>query len=48
MLFYKHANSDGSASWPIQAQKISNSWNFRQVFAGLWTPVKDGVPDWCG
>ena len=35
MLFYKHAGfDDGSANWPIQAQKIDNGWNFRQVFAG--------------
>jgi hypothetical protein len=35
MLFYRHDGADdGSANWPIQAQKIGNGWNFRQVFAG--------------
>ena len=35
MLFYKHTGTDdGSASWPIQAKKIGNGWNFKQVFAG--------------
>jgi hypothetical protein len=35
MLFYKHTGTaDGSDTWPIQAQKIGNGWNFKQVFAG--------------
>jgi uncharacterized protein (DUF779 family) len=35
MLFYQHAGfHDGSATWPIQAKKIGNGWNFKQVFAG--------------
>ena len=35
MLFYKHTGADGgSADWPIQAKKIGNGWNFKQVFAG--------------
>ena len=35
MLFYKHAGfKDGSPNWPIQALKIGNGWNFKQVFAG--------------
>ncbi|EDZ67645.1 hypothetical protein NOC27_972 [Nitrosococcus oceani AFC27] len=34
MLFYKYAGyNDGSANWPIQAKKIGNGWNFREVFA---------------
>jgi hypothetical protein len=35
MLFYKHiGTADGSPNWPIQAKKIGNGWNFKQVFAG--------------
>jgi len=35
MLFYKHTGTaDGSPNWPIQAQKIGDGWNFKQVFAG--------------
>jgi len=35
MLFYEHDGADdGSDDWPIQAKKIGNGWNFRQVFAG--------------
>ena len=35
MLFYKHTGTaDGSPNWPIQAKKIGNGWNFKQVFAG--------------
>src|SRR3954452_12631341 len=35
MLFYRHDGAaDGSPNWPIQAAKIGNGWNFRQVFAG--------------
>jgi hypothetical protein len=35
MLFYKYAGAaDGSPNWPIQAKKIGNGWNFKQVFAG--------------
>jgi Tachylectin len=35
MLFYKHTGAgDGSANWPIQAVKIGNGWDFKQVFAG--------------
>jgi hypothetical protein len=32
MLFYKYA-ADGSANWSMQAKKIGNGWNFKQVFA---------------
>ena len=35
MLFYKHTGTtDGSPNWPVQAKKIGNGWNFKQVFAG--------------
>jgi hypothetical protein len=35
MLFYRHTGTaDGSPSWPVQAKKIGNGWNFRQVIAG--------------
>ena len=35
MLFYKHTGTDdGSNTWPVQAVKIGNGWNFKQVFAG--------------
>ena len=35
MLFYKHIGAnDGSPNWPIQAVKVGNGWNFKQVFAG--------------
>jgi hypothetical protein len=35
MMFYKHTGAaDGSASWPIQAKKIGEGWNFKEVFAG--------------
>ena len=35
MLFYKHTGTaDGSATWSVQAKKIGNGWNFKQVFAG--------------
>jgi hypothetical protein len=35
MLFYKHTGAaDGSPTWPIQAKKIGEGWNFKQVFAG--------------
>jgi len=35
MLFYKYAGAaDGSPNWAIQAKKIGNGWNFKQVFAG--------------
>src|SRR5437764_1432293 len=35
MPFYKHTGAaTGSATWPIQAKKIGNGWNFKQVFAG--------------
>src|SRR5436309_13310541 len=37
MLFYRHDGAvDGSPDWPIQAAKIGNGWNFRQVFAGRY------------
>ena len=35
MFFYKHTGAaNGTATWPIQAKKIGNGWNFKQVFAG--------------
>ena len=35
MLFYKYAGAaDGSSNWAIQAKKIGNGWDFKQVFAG--------------
>jgi hypothetical protein len=35
MLFYKYAGTaDGSFNWPVQAKKIGNGWDFKQVFAG--------------
>ena len=35
MLFYKYTGAaTGSADWPVQAKKIGNGWNFKQVFAG--------------
>ncbi len=35
MLFYKHTGTaDGSANWAVEAKKIGNGWNFKQVFAG--------------
>jgi hypothetical protein len=35
MLFYRHTGTaDGSPTWPIQAKKIGNGWDFMQVFAG--------------
>lgn len=35
MLFYNHTGTaDGSPTWPIQAKKIGNGWDFKQVFAG--------------
>jgi hypothetical protein len=34
MLFYKYTGAaDGSPTWPIQAKKIGNGWDFRQVLA---------------
>ena len=43
MLFYKHTGTaTGSADWPIQAKKIGNGWNFRQVFAGQIFPREHG------
>jgi hypothetical protein len=34
LLFYQHAGiAAGTADWPIQARKIRNGWEFRQVFA---------------
>ena len=35
MLFYAHSGlDDGAATWPVQAKKIGNGWNFREAFAG--------------
>jgi len=35
MLFYKYDGAaDGSPNWSIQAKKIGNGWNFKQVFIG--------------
>jgi len=35
MLFYKHTGTaTGSPDWSIQAKKIGNGWNFKQVLAG--------------
>jgi len=35
MLFYKYDGAaDGSPNWSIQAKKIGNGWNFKQVFTG--------------
>jgi hypothetical protein len=47
MLFYKHTDvAGGTANWPIQAKKIGNGWNFKQVFAGdngaIYAITEDG------
>ena len=35
MLFYRHRGyRDGTPDWPIQAEKIGNGWDFRQVLGG--------------
>jgi hypothetical protein len=35
MLFYKHTGIDNcSPTWSVQAVKIGNGWNFKQIFAG--------------
>jgi len=35
MLFYQYTgDADGSPTWAIQAKKIGNGWDFKQVFAG--------------